>query len=47
VAVAFSVAWLEDAVQEGPGAGRARELLARLREELYRCLAGELVGGFL
>jgi len=39
VAVAFSIAWLEDAVQDGPDAERARGMLAAFRGELYRCLA--------
>lgn len=38
VAVAFSMAWLEDAVEDGPGGDRARDRLAGFRGELYRCL---------
>lgn len=38
VAVAFSIAWLRDAVQGGPDAERARGMLAAFRGELYRCL---------
>jgi DDE superfamily endonuclease len=38
VAVAFSMAWLENAVQDVPGEDRARGLLAGFRGELYRCL---------
>jgi hypothetical protein len=38
VAVAFSIAWLEVAVQDGPQ-GRARGILAAFRGELYRCFA--------
>jgi hypothetical protein len=37
VAVAFSIAWLEDAVQDEPG--DEREMLASFRGELYRCLS--------
>src|SRR5258708_3650238 len=32
--------WLEDAVQDGPGAERDRRVLAGFRGELYRCLTG-------
>jgi hypothetical protein len=39
VAVAFSIGWLEVAVQDGPDAGMARGILAGFRGELYRCLA--------
>jgi hypothetical protein len=38
VAVAFSMAWPQDAVQRGPGGERARGMLAGFRGELYRCL---------
>jgi hypothetical protein len=38
VAVAFSIAWLEDAVQERPGEDRQRGKLAWFRGELYWCL---------
>jgi hypothetical protein len=38
VAVAFSIAWLEDGVEPGPGAERARGLLAGFRSEFYQCL---------
>jgi hypothetical protein len=38
VAVAFSMAWPQDAVQGGPGDERARGMLAGFRGELYRCL---------
>ena len=38
VAVAFSMAWPEDAVQDGPVAERARGMLAGFRCALYRCL---------
>jgi hypothetical protein len=38
VAVAFSMPWLEDAVQDGPGAEQGRGLLTGFRGELYRCL---------
>jgi hypothetical protein len=38
VAVAFSMAWLRDAVEDGAGERRARGLLAGFRGELYRCL---------
>jgi DDE superfamily endonuclease len=37
VAVAFSIAWLRDAVQAGGGGDQARDLLAGFRRELYRC----------
>jgi hypothetical protein len=40
VAVAFSMAWLEDAVDDGPGEDRSRGLLTGFRGELYRCLTG-------
>ena len=36
--MAFSMAWPQDAVQGGPGAERARGMLAGFRGELYRCL---------
>jgi DDE superfamily endonuclease len=39
VAVAFSMAWPEGAVQDGAGAERERGRLAGFRRELYRCLA--------
>ena len=35
--MAFSMAWLEDAVQDGPDEDRARGMLAGFRGELYRC----------
>jgi hypothetical protein len=38
MAVAFSMAWPQDAVQGGSGAERARGMLAGFRGELYRCL---------
>ena len=38
VAVAFSMAWPQDAVQGGSGAEHARGVLAGFRGELYRCL---------
>jgi hypothetical protein len=38
VAVAFSMAWLGDAVQAGFGEDRALGMLAGFRGELYRCL---------
>jgi len=38
VAVAFSMAWPQDAVQDGRDEDRARGLLAAFRAELYRCL---------
>jgi hypothetical protein len=34
VAVAFSVSWLEGAVQRGPGGDQAREVLAAFRGEV-------------
>jgi hypothetical protein len=37
VAVAFSMAWPEDAIQDGSGDERARGMLAGFRCELYRC----------
>jgi hypothetical protein len=37
VAVAFSIAWLEDAVQDEADEERARGMLAAFRGELYRC----------
>jgi DDE superfamily endonuclease len=36
--VAFSMAWPQDAVQDGSGEERARGVLAWFRGELYRCL---------
>jgi hypothetical protein len=39
VAVAFSMAWPGDAVQDGSGDDRARGQLAAFRGELYRCFA--------
>jgi len=36
--VAFSMAWMQVAVQEGSGGERARGMLAGFRAELYRCL---------
>jgi DDE superfamily endonuclease len=36
--VAFSMSWLEDSVQRGPGGDQARGLLAAFRGEVYRCL---------
>src|SRR5512142_3220228 len=39
VAVAFSMAWPGDAVQDLPDEERARGMLAGFRGELYRCLA--------
>jgi hypothetical protein len=39
VAVAFSIAWLEDAVQERPSEEQERGMLGWFRSELYRCLA--------
>ena len=39
VAVAFSMAWAEDAVHDGPDEVRARGMLAGFRGELYRCFA--------
>lgn len=38
VAVAFSIAWLKDGVEDGQGEERARGLLAGFRGELYQCL---------
>jgi hypothetical protein len=38
VAVAFSMAWPEDAVQDRAGMERARAMLAGFRGQLYRCL---------
>jgi DDE superfamily endonuclease len=38
VAVAFSMAWLAGAVEDGRAPDRARGLLAGFRRELYRCL---------
>jgi hypothetical protein len=37
--VAFSMPWLQDAVQDGPGGEQDRGALAGFRGELYRCLA--------
>ena len=37
--MAFSMAWPQDAVQDGPDEERARGMLAGFRGELYRCLA--------
>ena len=37
--MAFSMAWPEDAVQDGAGDEQARGMLAGFRGELYRCLA--------
>jgi hypothetical protein len=39
VAVAFSIAWLEDAVQDEADERQARGMLAAFRGELYRCFA--------
>jgi hypothetical protein len=39
VAVAFSMAWPGDVVQDGSGEVRARGMLARFGSELYRCFA--------
>jgi DDE superfamily endonuclease len=39
VAVAFSMAWREIRVEDGPGDGEARERLAVFRGELYGCFA--------
>jgi DDE superfamily endonuclease len=39
VAVAFSIAWLQDAVQDEADEEQARGMLAAFRGELYRCLA--------
>jgi hypothetical protein len=38
VAVAFSMAWPQEAVQDGQGAERARGVLAAFRGELFGCL---------
>src|SRR5258707_7249583 len=38
VAVALSIAWLEDDVEPPAAVDRARERLAAFRRELYRCL---------
>jgi hypothetical protein len=38
VAVAFSIAWPEGAVEPGPGEARARDRLAAFRRGLYGCL---------
>jgi hypothetical protein len=38
VAVAFSMAWPEDTVQDRAGTERARAMLAGFRGQLYRCL---------
>jgi DDE superfamily endonuclease len=38
VAVAFSMAWLADSVEDGLGEARARRLLAGFRGDLYGCL---------
>ncbi|HEY5989342.1 MAG TPA: transposase, partial [Streptosporangiaceae bacterium] len=40
MAVAFSMAWLTDAVEDGPGEDRARALLTGFRCELRRCFVG-------
>jgi DDE superfamily endonuclease len=37
VAVAFSIAWLEAAVEPGPEDARAQDRLAGFRREPYRC----------
>ena len=37
--MAFSMAWPEDAVQDGSGDDRARGQLTAFRGELYRCFA--------
>ena len=37
--MAFSMPWLEDAVQDGPGGEHGRGILTWFRGELYRCLA--------
>ena len=37
--MAFSIAWLEDAVQDEADEERARRMLAWFRGELYRCFA--------
>jgi hypothetical protein len=39
VAAAFSMPWLQDAVQDGPDGERERGVLAWFRRELYQCLA--------
>ena len=39
VAVALSIAWLEDDVEPSPADDRARERLVAFRRELYRCFA--------
>ncbi len=39
MAVAFSMPWLEDPVQDRPDAELARGILAAFRGELYQCLA--------
>jgi hypothetical protein len=38
--VAFSMPWLDDAVQDGPGAEQERRVLAGFRAELFRGLTG-------
>ena len=38
VAVAFSMAWPQEAVQDGQGGEQARGVLAAFRGELFRCL---------
>jgi hypothetical protein len=38
VAVAFSMAWLADGVEDGADGGRAYGLLAGFRQELFWCL---------
>jgi len=37
VAVAFSIAWAEGAVEPRPGEGQARDELAGFRRQLYGC----------
>ena len=37
--MAFSIAWLQDAVQDEADEDRARGMLAAFRGELYRCFA--------
>ena len=37
--MAFSIAWLENPVQDKADEERARSMLAWFRGELYRCLA--------
>jgi hypothetical protein len=37
VAVAFSIAWAEGAVEPGPGEDQARDELAGFRRQLYGC----------